>query len=647
MRQYAIQYNHLGQLTQVTDDAGVRTIGYNAYGEQETDSLLAEGVTHLITETRDAMGRSTGFMYAKDGIVQHTVMTDYASDGRINSAGFVHEGEEKLFRYDYLPGSSLLHSLTHPNGVTLMQTYEAKRDLITEMLYINGNQTAASRRYEYDSMGHPTTRYQQQEERKQRDSFEYNSRSELTAASLGIDQYTYRYDNIGNRILAEGKAYTTNELNQYASVGDFVPQFDADGDQTLLKTETGVWQVEYNAENRPVRFTRVEGTSTTVVECAYDSMGRRATKKVSVNGSITLYQRFLYRGYLQIACCDLTRSNHPCLWIITWESPRGLGGGLDKLQSMFAPQGRAGNVVPASHPTQPIATRPLAIQKDGTWYTYGWDLTKNICEVYGPADYIRSAYTYAPYGEVTAAGDVTQPIQWSSEHNDTELGLVYYNYRHYNPVDGRWLGRDIMASQNLYNCFESAPVLRYDYLGAMDPIYGGYLHGIGVARDVTNLNIETVGYILGKPCDPTNIYTLLTRALFIDYIELVRDVKEFNPNKKCTSCIREMYIYVHGQMDEDQAIMEVIKNGNRKELRQSDNSNTKQISKFINNLEIEFCNNAHLYIRSCNIGRVKSIKEEIEKHYQDKNITVHTYEYIIYPSGIRNIFRDIGSRIFN
>ncbi|MBQ4613455.1 MAG: hypothetical protein IJB31_00815 [Akkermansia sp.] len=49
-----------------------------------------------------------------------------------------------MFRYDYLPGSSLLHSLTHPNGVTLMQTYEAKRDLITEMLYINGNQTTAS-----------------------------------------------------------------------------------------------------------------------------------------------------------------------------------------------------------------------------------------------------------------------------------------------------------------------------------------------------------------------------------------------------------------------------------------------------------------------------------------------------------------------
>ena len=26
---------------------------------------------------------------------------------------------------------------------------------------------------------------------------------------------------------------------------------------------------------------------------------------------------------------------------------------------------------------QPVATRPLAIQKDGTWYTYGWDLTRD------------------------------------------------------------------------------------------------------------------------------------------------------------------------------------------------------------------------------------------------------------------------------
>ena len=94
-------------------------------------------------------------------------------------------------------------------------------------------------------------------------------------------------------------------------------------------------------------------------------------------------------------------------------------------------------------PLQPLATRPLAIQKDGTWFTDGYDLTKNICEVFGPAGYIRTAYSYAPFGAVTASDNsVVQPFQWSSEVYDSELDLVYYNYRHYSPSLGRFLSRD-------------------------------------------------------------------------------------------------------------------------------------------------------------------------------------------------------------
>ena len=36
-----------------------------------------------------------------------------------------------------------------------------------------------------------------------------------------------------------------------------------------------------------------------MIECAYDSMGRRATKKMTINKSVTLNQRYLYRGILQ------------------------------------------------------------------------------------------------------------------------------------------------------------------------------------------------------------------------------------------------------------------------------------------------------------------------------------------------------------
>ena len=168
-------------------------------------------------------------------------------------------------------------------------------------------------------------------------------------------------------------------------------------------------------------------------EC--DHMGRRAIKRVMVNGNVTLHQRYIYRGYLQIACIDLTRSHHPALWYITWD------------------------------PTQPIATRPLAIQKDGTWYTYGWDLTKNICEVYRTSGTLGTSYTYTPYGQVSAEGATEQPIQWSSEFNDTELGLIYYNYRHYNPVDGRWTGRDCLNIPTIPAYIYYNPLFTLDYVG--------------------------------------------------------------------------------------------------------------------------------------------------------------------------------------
>ena len=441
-RSYA--YNHLGQLTQVVDDAGTRTIGYNAFGEQQTDSLLADEVTHLITETRDAMGRSSGFTYVKNGVVQHTVNTGYGADGRIATAGFTHGGTEKQFSYGYLPGSNLLQTLTMPCNMTLTQSYESQRDLLIGMAYHRSTTLVAQRTYSYDTLGRPLTRNTARNGQTVNDSFVHNSRSELVSAIVNGETYGYDYDNIGNRTavvedssgVTNRTEYEANGLNQYTAMGDFAPAFDAAGNQTLVKTTTGIWSVVYNAENRPISFTSVDGV--TIIECSYDFRGRRITKKVTTNGAVTLHQRYIYRGYLQIAACDITRSDHPCLWFITWDT------------------------------TQPAATRPLAIRKDGNWFAYGWDLTKNICEVFGPSGYIRTAYTYSPYGHVSVSGNVTQPRLWASEHHDTELAIVYYNYRYYNPMDGRWLGRDIIKQNNLYIYCDNKTVNAWDYLGLQE-----------------------------------------------------------------------------------------------------------------------------------------------------------------------------------
>ena len=442
-------YDHLGNLTQVTDAAGVRSLRADAYGEPEVDELLADGARYTLTEQRDSFGRSVGFTYAVDGAVQHAVSISYAADGRIASAAFEHGGVAQRFEYGYLPGSNLLAKLSHPSGVTLTQSFEEKRDLLTEITYQRGGELLTRRSYTYDALGRPTARDVVRGGELVRDSFMHNSRSELISAQVDGELYGYDYDNIGNRRLAieglDSAIYQANELNQYTAIHEgagttFSPLFDAAGNQTLVKTGSGVWRVTYNAENRPISFTSEDGS--TVVESDYDYQGRRCYKKITTNGEVTLHQRYLYRGFLQIAACNLLPlAALPAAesgWRLLWD------------------------------PSQPTATRPLAMAKGDDWFSYAWDLTKNITELYDSTGSLRTAYTYTPFGAVATDGDVDQPIQWSSEFHDAELELVYYNHRHYNPLIGRWFGRDPEREKddhNLYRFVKNMLPLKWDFNG--------------------------------------------------------------------------------------------------------------------------------------------------------------------------------------
>lgn len=53
---------------------------------------------------------------------------------------------------------------------------------------------------------------------------------------------------------------------------------------------------------------------------------------------------------------------------------------------------------------------------------------------------------------------------------DDELGLIYYNYRHFNPADGRWISRDPLMEKdgwNLMAYLHNSPYLQYELLGTM------------------------------------------------------------------------------------------------------------------------------------------------------------------------------------
>ena len=60
------------------------------------------------------------------------------------------------------------------------------------------------------------------------------------------------------------------------------------------------------------------------------------------------------------------------------------------------------------------------------------------------------------------------PFRFSSEHYDSELDLVYYNYRHYSPSLGRFLSRDPIEGQgglNLYAFVKNRTIYAFERMG--------------------------------------------------------------------------------------------------------------------------------------------------------------------------------------
>ena len=451
-------YNHLGQLTQITDASGTRTFAYNLYGEPETDSLAANGLAWQVSERYDGLGRPAGYELSAGGRRVQQARLSYDGKGRLSALAA--EGMENPFSWTYCEQGGLVEQLAYPNGMTRVNTYENSRDLLSVIDYRRPGSTnpPARHEYDYDALGRPTRRRDTWNTAAPKTTrlFTYNSRGELVGDQLRPGgRFGYQYDNIGNRKEAfefgSTTDYETDELNRYAGIvrngGEaFTPQYDADGNQTLVKTSTGIWTVTYNAENRPVKFESEDGGTT--VECAYDSMGRRFEKKVTVGGTTGFHARYLYRDYLQVAECDLTGETPVLVRSYLWD------------------------------PSEPEATRVLAMTR---WEANGTqvkehlycmhDAMKNVTSLFGEARGRRALYEYRPYGGlVTSEGNMAQEnkFRFSCEYMDDELGLIYYNYRHLNPHDGRWISRDPIAEEGGWNLFAfvgNNGIINFDYLG--------------------------------------------------------------------------------------------------------------------------------------------------------------------------------------
>ena len=120
-------------------------------------------------------------------------------------------------------------------------------------------------------------------------------------------------------------------------------------------------------------------------------------------------------------------------------------------------------------------------------YAFAFDANGNVSEVLDSSGGIAAHYEYSPLGEVVrSSGNYADanPYRFSTKYLDTETGVYFYGYRHYDPAKGRWLSRDPieeLGGINLYGFVFNNPVDFSDRDGRFLNFVAGAI--IGAAAD--------------------------------------------------------------------------------------------------------------------------------------------------------------------
>jgi len=428
----AFSHDRIGRQVTVADAQGTHTFGYDPLTLALTNEVVvADGVTNVITRNQDSLGRSSGLTLSVAGgsDSEYSVAYGYSEIGRFESVDSVVRGVTNNWQYSYLSDSDMISQLAESNaGITATRTYEPNRNLITTIENRTGDTSVALSRFDYtnDPLGRRTKRI---DNASITNDFGYNIRSEVIEALMGTNTYGYAYDPIGNRLSevrelmseVSTNLYTANALNQYSVISNFSsqvsslsPSYDSDGNMLTH----GEWTFTWNGENRLI----TASNTTTVIENAYDYMGRRITKTTKNQAQGTTNQtQFVYDGWAMIREQSTTTTNSYVY-------------GLDLSGSMQG-AGTIGGI--------------LTADLNGTTAYYFYDANGNVTDLVDANGNIVAHYEYDAFGNTTAVtGDMANanPFRFSTKYLDTETSLYYYGYRHLSTELGRWVSRDPLLS---------------------------------------------------------------------------------------------------------------------------------------------------------------------------------------------------------
>jgi RHS repeat-associated protein len=212
----------------------------------------------------------------------------------------------------------------------------------------------------------------------------------------------------------------------------FVPRtpevFAHDADGNL--TNDGRFAYTWDAENRLLQVESYGSAPTASkrrVSYTYDAQSRlvRRTVEDGSSGSYVVAsdQKYVWNDWLCLADLNATNNTLECSYL--W--------GLDLSGSMQG-AGGIGGLLAISDVQSGITSFPT------------YDGNGNVTALVSASDGSAAArYEYDPFGRtVRATGPMARanPMRFSTKRFDDTADLVYYGYRHYNPLSGCWPSRD-------------------------------------------------------------------------------------------------------------------------------------------------------------------------------------------------------------
>jgi RHS repeat-associated protein len=475
-----VAYDSFGRQTSVTNGVATSTYSFDPATlalDTETISydLNADSTpdfTRVIDRSQDALERDSGWQLKDGATVENEVAYAFDISGRLGSA----TSPAGTFTYGYQTNSMrLLHTVTGP-AHTVTNTWEATRDVLTQ----KGNKVGTTVISAYDYSVNPLG--QRTEVAKTGSAFAsnrsiawgYDALGQVTKADSSITGFdrAYEFDGIGNRkkaadslTLPGSNNYTANALNQYTVVDTINPAYDDDGNATaypVLAYLSANSTLAWDAENR-LKSATVNGTTTTYL---YDSGSRRIAQ--TTGSATTVYVYDAWNPIAEFSTLDFE----------TFDLQRSYTWGLDLSGSL---QG-AGGVGGLSAVTDEAASGTPS-------YFPTFDGNGNVSEYLDGIGAVVAHYEYDPFGRTTVAsgtkaGDFSH--RFSTKPVDSATGLLYYGYRFYDPVTGRWPSRDPIEEAggvNLYGFIGNRTTYLYDLLGMCEQ-----------GDPPANIKIESVSY---------------------------------------------------------------------------------------------------------------------------------------------------------